>query len=663
MATTESMGENEFHKQSPAGGVTFRAVVLGLLLVALLSAIVPYNDYFIHGSPLTGNHFPIGVTFLFLLLCLAVNVSARRFAPGLEFSPSELLTVWCMMLVSAGIASTGLVRYFFAMLIGPFYYATPQNRWAETIHRHIPKLLVPSQDPISPVIMDFFEGMPADATIPWGAWRRPLLLWGVLILMLYGLMFCLSTILRKQWAERERLNFPLIHLPLEMAAAPERGSLLNSFFKSKAMWIGAGIPIFLYFLSGMHQWCWGRYWPKPCLFIWLYSFFQGEPWRHMNLYRLAIYPSIIGFTYLLTLEVSLSFWFFYFVMRAEYLLCAVFSTPMWGDYGSYAIHQQGGAFLMLAVLLLWRAKAHLGDVARKAVRSSYPVDDSHEPMSYRVAFFGLIGLSVGVCLWCSYLANMSFVFSMIALMLYLAVVMVLTRVVTQGGLIFISQNFQPYDILTTTFGSATIGAPTLTMLAVQNIAFIHDSREIIMPNIMNSFRIGDHVRIHQRRLCLALFASVVVAMLVAGYFYLTLMYQEGAANLQRWDLRRIFLWRFNSLVWRIRRPRFTDWELARWMGYGAALMGGLYYMSSRFYWWPLHPLGLLMANTYPMECFWFSILMGWFSKACILKYGGGRTYKNMRPFFLGLILGEALIAGLWALVGFYEGRWLVMVLP
>ncbi|MEW6357441.1 MAG: DUF6785 family protein [Planctomycetota bacterium] len=656
------MGEIDFRKQT-GGGVTFRAVVLGLLLVSFLSAVVPYSDYYLHNTPLTGNHFPIGVVFLFLVLCLGVNTVVRRFFRGAELSPAELLTVWCMMLVSAGLASTGLARYFFAMLIGPFYYATPQNRWAETIHRHIPKVLCPSQDPLSPVISHFFEGMPPDATIPWSAWQRPLILWGILLLMLYGLMFCLCTILRKQWADRERLNFPLIQLPVEMAAPPEHGSLVNSFFKSKAMWIGFIIPVFLYFLSGMNRLYWGRYWPQPRLFIWLWSFFSSEPWRHMRLMRLGIYPSIIGFTYLLTLEVSLSFWFFYFFMRLEYLLCAVLWEPIWGDYSSRAIHQQAGAFLMLAVLLLWRARSHLKDVAKKAFNSNYPVDDSEEPLSYRTAFFGLIGLTVGVCAWCSYLANMSVFFTLVALILLLTVLMVLTRVVAQGGLIFVSQNFQPYDIMTTTFGSATIGPSTLTVLAIQNIVFIHDSREVMMPNIMNSFKIGDDPRMNQRVLCAALFLTVIVGMVVAGYFYLQLMYTHGASNLQRWDLRQIFLWRFNSLVWRIRRPRFTDWLLVRWMGYGAVLMGGLYYMSTRFYWWPFHPLGLLMANTYPMECFWFSIFVGWFLKSSILKYGGGRTYKNMRPFFLGLILGEAFIAGIWAAYGFYEGRSLVSVLP
>jgi len=643
--------------------VTFRAVVLGLLLVAILSSIVPYNDYYIHGTPLTGNHFPIGVVFFFFVLCFAVNATVRKFFRGLELAASELLTVWCMMLVSAGIASTGLARYFFAMLIGPFYYATPQNRWAETIHRHIPKALVPSQDPISPVIAHFFEGMPADATIPWAAWRKPLMLWGLFVLMLYGMMFCLSAILRKQWAERERINFPLVQLPIEMAAAPEKGSLFNSFFKSRAMWIGFAIPVFLYLLSGLNRWYWGRYWPRPRLFIWLYSFFRGEPWRHMRLMRLGIYPSVIGFTYLLTLEVSLSFWFFYLFMRLEYLACAVFWRPIWGDYGSRAIHQQAGAFLTLAGLLIWRARAHIGDVVKKAFDSSHPVDDSNEPMSYRMAVFGLIGLTGGICFWCWYYAKVSIIFTFIALVLLMAVMMVLTRVVTQGGLIFISQNFQPYDIMTTTFGSATVGPETLTILAIQNIVFIHDSREVMMPNIMNSFKIGDSPRINPRALCGAMLLSVVVAMVVAGYFYLSLMYEHGASNLQRWDLRRIFLWRFNSLVWRIRRPRFTNWILVRWMAYGAALMGGLYYMSSRFYWWPLHPLGLLMANTYPMECFWFSILLGWFCKSSILKYGGGRTYKNMRPFFLGMILGEAFIAGFWGMLGFYKGRWLVRVLP
>jgi len=654
------MQERGFIGKNIRSAITLRAVIIGFLLVILLSVAIPYNDYYIRSTRITGNHFPMGAVFILFLLAFCINTIVRRFNRAVALTPAELLVVWCMMIVCTGIPSMGLMRYFFAMLVGPFYYATPQNRWAESLHRYIPKWMVPTHDGVSPVVSHFFEGMPPDATIPWGEWKGPLIYWGIFIGMFYFMMFCLACILRKQWVERERLNFPLVQLPEEMVAEPEGKNLLNNFFKSRAMWIGFSIPVIIYFFNGMHRLYWS--WPAFPTIIWLRRFLTQQPWRSMRIHSMRFYPSVIGFTYLLTLEVSFSFWFFYFFLQGEYVLGRVFNRPLGGDYSAFAIHQQAGAFLLLAVLLLWRARSHLKDVVMKAFRSSYPVDDSTEPMPYRLAFFGLVSSLVGMSIWCRF-AGASLFFTFIALLLMAAVIIVLTRVVAQGGLIFICQNFQPYDVMTTVFGSAVIGPSTLSVMAIQNIIFIHDSREVMMPSIMNALRIGDGARMNKRALLTVMMLSVVVCLFVAGYYFLYLSYHHGASNLDRWGIRRIFLWRFNSLVWRIRRPGFTNWRNIRFMGYGALIMGVVYFMSSRFYWWPLHPLGILMANTYPMGCFWFSILLGWAIKAAIMKYGGARAYKNARPAFLGMILGEAVAGCFWALMGLRRGHALVHILP
>ena len=88
------------------------------------------------------------------------------------------------------------------------------------------------------------------------------------------------------------------------------------------------------------------------------------------------------------------------------------------------------------------------------------------------------------------------------------------------------------------------------------------------------------------------------------------------------------------------------------MSWGALLMGFISHMSRSYHWWPLHPLGLLMSNSYAMRHFWFSIFLGWSIKYFILRYGGARTYRRMIPFFLGMVVGECFIGGIWVIVGF-----------
>jgi hypothetical protein len=56
-----------------------------------------------------------------------------------------------------------------------------------------------------------------------------------------------------------------------------------------------------------------------------------------------------------------------------------------------------------------------------------------------------------------------------------------------------------------------------------------------------------------------------------------------------------------------------------------------------------------------MVNFWFPVLTAWGIKALVLRYGGGRLYRQLLPFFTGLIFGEFFSAGFWAIVDFFTG--------
>ena len=67
--------------------------------------------------------------------------------------------------------------------------------------------------------------------------------------------------------------------------------------------------------------------------------------------------------------------------------------------------------------------------------------------------------------------------------------------------------------------------------------------------------------------------------------------------------------------------------------------------------WPFHPIGLLLMNSWPLQVFWFSIFIGWCVKQILLRYGGVVLFRRARAFFIGLLVGEMLMAGLWLVVG------------
>jgi hypothetical protein len=44
-------------------------------------------------------------------------------------------------------------------------------------------------------------------------------------------------------------------------------------------------------------------------------------------------------------------------------------------------------------------------------------------------------------------------------------------------------------------------------------------------------------------------------------------------------------------------------------------------------------------------------MLGWLARTLILRFGGARLYTDAKPFFLGLIVGESMAAGMWLVVG------------
>lgn len=84
------------------------------------------------------------------------------------------------------------------------------------------------------------------------------------------------------------------------------------------------------------------------------------------------------------------------------------------------------------------------------------------------------------------------------------------------------------------------------------------------------------------------------------------------------------------------------------VGTGFGITAVLGYLRLRWTFWPLHPVGFLMLPTTPARVLWFSIFLGWLCKVIIVRFGGATLYQKAAPFFLGMIVGECIVAGMWA---------------
>ena len=94
--------------QSNRTGISFRAILLGLVGICLLCPIITWSQLVLKGIQVGVLQLNPTVMCLFLLLVLA-NRGVRRVRARLGLSSGELMIIYSMMLIAAMIASRGLM--------------------------------------------------------------------------------------------------------------------------------------------------------------------------------------------------------------------------------------------------------------------------------------------------------------------------------------------------------------------------------------------------------------------------------------------------------------------------------------------------------------------------------------------------------------------------
>ena len=626
-------------QQQVRDSLTWRAVLIGLACAATECLLAPYNDYVIRNIFLAGGHFPVAPFFVLTIFVLGINVLLKRFYPAAAFSPGELVTIWCIMLAPAGIPSSGMMRYALSPMVAYKYLATPENDWESLFHHYIPHWRVVQDHTAA---QSFFEGLFAGESVPWGAWIVPILTWSAYVLVVYFVMICLSVLLRKQWVEYERCAFPLVKLPAEMAR--QGSGSLGPLFKNSALWFGFAFPVFLHTMNGLHTFFPNT--PHIPRDFWLNQYLVERPWSALRPFQIVIFWSMVGFSYLLTLEVSFSIWFFFVFYKLQCLLGVMLGFQLTSGPGvqwtgkSFSAAQEAGACLAFVAIALWKMRHH--------IKNMLEFRPSDEALPHGVTIFGLLG---GICVlvFFNHIMGMSIIFAFGFVLFLLAMYVVLTWQVINGGIPFINPSFSPQSFFLTTLGTSKIHPSTLTSIMMHPVCLTLDLREFMMPNIMNGLKAADEARVKRRQLLIAMAVAMVIGLAVSYYSAIRISYAHGAPYTGG-------SWFMRQLEGLLTSPKTsTNWTNTGFMLFGSAFTVFLMWMRQTFVWWPLHPLGYTMLSSWATFKLWFSIFLGWGLKFSIVKYGGLRAYRTARPIFLGLVLGEMTCAGLWAIIGMITG--------
>jgi hypothetical protein len=256
--------------------------------------------------------------------------------------------------------------------------------------------------------------------------------------------------------------------------------------------------------------------------------------------------------------------------------------------------------------------------------------------------------------------------------------LVLARASAETGVPFMGTPFFARGIITAALGPAAIGPANMYLLELVTVATMQDNRECLAPYVINNLRLGSRNDASPAPLSRAMMMILVPALFVAGISFLWVIYGRGAANdshMGRW-VSSSFASEISRNIQKLKRNgeleasktvtglarlsndiRDTNPSLFTFFIVGIGLVAANAMLRLRYVWWPLHPVAFLFWNVWATSNFIWSFMLGWLIKVLVVKIGGGRVYQDLKPVFIGLIIGDLVGGAAWIVIGLLYYFW------
>lgn len=626
----------------PGVGPSRRALAVGAALV-VAGAWATQRVELVFGGPDLGMG---ALAALPVAALVALTALGGRLRQRLGLRRVDLACIYIMAAIGLPLAGRGFVHYLLPSLVTGFYgsFADPAGRYAPFLPA-IPAWLIPGGGAAA-VVNPFFEG---GAPVPWSAWAVPLLAWGVLLGGLFACLGGLAGLLIRRWMEDERLRCPLADLP---SALLGDGGLV----RNRRLWLGAFVAFALYGVNGIDH-----YFLVPGALpthFDLGDVLLEDPWRAMapgtSRFQFSASPLLVGIAFLMPLEVAFSTWFFFLVTRLQ--LLAVEALGRTGDQGTFVglggqwrewpnalphlAAQARGGVLCLAILSLWSARGSLAAAWRSALRAAGPERGCFAAVAGGVPVLVAWGWAAGLPLWVS---------AAHAGVLLLTAIGV-ARLRLDGGLPVVGIFLLIPNLFYFASGTGPAAVAPQTAVAFAFLALLS----------YGSVTAWLHLQLEGERLlreaggggaARPLAAGAVVGLVAGIAFALAVVHDRGLFALDETggarSVARVGRYVAYLFAEAGSQPGGTDADRLGAVAGGAAVTAVIAWGRQWFLGSPFHPAGFVYATGFG-GLLWGSAVLAWAAKAIAVRYGGAATYRNLRPFFFGLILGELAMRVLWA---------------
>ncbi len=510
-------------------------------------------------------------------------------------------------------------------------------------------------------------------SVPWAMWWQPLTFWIPLMLVFIVMSASLVRIMHRQWSRHELLTYPLADISDSFLRRFE-GRAFPAAFYDKVFWYGFALIGFIYLVNGLQVW-----FPKMIRipleyshtemvkeFPFLSRYCGGESYAF---FRAWIYPFIVCIAVLLPTEISLTCWLgwglmvvgtgvYFFVAGEQITLVEVDQI----HYGMYVA--------MLAVILIIGRREYYS-IVRRALTFRRTDDEWVRRAANACRVFILAFI---VFAWLLTVLGFDWVIAVVYTGVFSLVILLIARMTAEIGDPWL-MNFMD---VTSLMPYRMLGAPTLGPKGLVNMAVLRSAMDnygfpsnsiAAQETTINKLREKHGGWFSKAGFNLVLGIGVCLALAGTIFFSLWDNYSYGVTQKEKaygqaelndisTVLTPILRMKSEGKLARadeaagLSKLQFFQFESKFWrfFAYGAVLVGVCALLRLRFSWWPFHPLPLLFFNTWAMSRLYMPIFLGWLIKLALLKIWGGKIFARAKPFFIGVIVGQIVVAGVWITV-------------
>ena len=628
---------NEQPHEGKARGITFRAVLIGFILIPFMcwfnfsTEVIRYA-----GQPTTISLMPHVLALL--LLMIGINSLIGRFAPKAKFSVAELITTYFIVAIGQTMASHDLIEVMTPILSYAVKYQNPANKWATDVLPYLPDWLFVSN---AKAIDHYYIGnynfwQWSEMKI----WALPLFMWSVFFTVLAFGLFCLNALLRKQWTERERLSYPLVQFTLEIAQPR------TPIFRNKMFWIAFGIAAIHDVWFGMASIIPSIPIPYPRI-TQLEQSITSPPWNAIGSTPLTFYPWIVGIGVLLPTDLLFSMWFFFWIWKLEPVIAAQYG---WNQIPGFPFvnQQSAGAYAAIALFTIFTARKALGRGFR-AIFFGANGEDVGEPLPYRWAALGFIGALIALFVF-FYVAGMSPWVIICTLLIYLIISIAVTRMRAELGVPAHDLHDSGPQRLIPLLGLSYMKNSDIALMAALQ-GFNRAYRAHPMPVGAEAIRGAERTGGKMSTMFWVMVVAVFWACITGFFINVGLNYHWGAASkVDSPYVSTIFGSEPYNMISGYKAGSVGSIRSGNVVG--AMLVGFLITLALaitrlQIINFPLHPVGFAVSSSWSGSMLWFSLLVAWIYKTTLMKIGGLKLFQKAMPFFLGLTLGECVVGTFW----------------